>query len=202
MRNVIIIFLGVLFSQIAHAQDSIIFPVKKSEINIGYLNILSLGSTHDFGVGYKLKIGNGALRARSDFNYSNSTNKSSNDTSENVSKSFFPRIGYEFRLNYKRSVVFYGLDICASFNHSEENSSNNNYLYSNTTNGIGLSPFIGFKYFINKNISISTETSFDFLYTKTNYKNSYNGVTSYENNRETITARLSPLGIFSINFHF
>lgn len=201
MRTLTIILLGIFSFQFANAQDSLNLMNKKNEINIGYLNVISLSSTDNFGIGYKYKIGDGALRFRLGLNFSNQENKTQTNTSTYKTKYFTPKIGYEFKLNYKRSVVFYGIDLCASYSANEYKYTNN-YYTSNTGKGIGLSPFIGFKYFINKNISLSTETSFDFLYTETIIESGGNGVSLSKNKEKTMSGHLSPLGIFSINFHF
>jgi hypothetical protein len=209
MKKIGIIFCGLLLFQFSIAQDTTKYSNKKNEINIGYFNLFELNSINNFGIGYKCVMGNGAFRIGTSFyyNYSDrSDNSYNNYQSTQKSITIFPRIGYEFRQNYNRIIVYYGFDLCGSIGEYM----NKNY-YSGTYNskevitnsGIGLSPFIGVKFFINKRISISTETSFNFMYSCEKSKSSTIYDTHVnETDTRSIIAKLSPLGIVSINFHF
>jgi predicted porin len=201
MKKIIIISIGFLFLQLSRAQDSTSFTSKKSEFNIGYFNLFQLSSINNLGVGYKYVFGNGALRLGTSLNYNYSEYKSISDTSKSTNTTIIPRIGYEFRQNYNRIIVYYGADITGSIQKQISTGSNNSK-QDNTSYGIGLSPFIGVKYFVSKNISLSTETSFNFMYSSGKDKQTYNGVPSNDSNNQSISTRLSPLGIFSINIHF
>lgn len=205
MKKIFIFTLGVMLFSFCHAQDSASYFTKRNEINIGYLNILSLNSSNTFGIGYKINLCDGALRLRINYNYNNHKQSTPGQTFTytNLTTDILPKLGYEFRLKFKRSMVFYGVDLCGSYYHNKSSYSDSSYSYDNITVGYGASPFIGYEYYINKNVSLSTETSFDFLYSKgkTKYTNGANATNSDSEN-ETISAKLSPLGIFSINFHF
>lgn len=206
MKKKLALIVGIFMISFCNAQDSLNFFSKRNEFNIGYLNILSLGTTNTFGVGYKIKIKNSALRIRCSFNYIKNIQTSSTQSSTYNSIGIIPEIGYEFRLNFKRSMVFYGLDLCGTYKKNLNNNSSSTYSYKEEEKGYGISPFIGYKYFINKNISISTETSFDFLYKNAKRESTYNNNNSSSstsiNTNQTLYANLSPLGIFSINIHF
>jgi len=205
MKKAIIILIGILCFQFSNAQDTVRFSNKKAEINIGYFDLFSLNSINNMGVGFKFNCGKGAFRIGSSFYYNHRENVSTNSTDKETNTTIVPRVGYEFRQYYKRLVLFYGVDVCGSY---DKDINNNTYTagdYNNslaTTYGIGLSPLLGLKCFINKKISISTETSFNFMYSSGQTKYSSNYATGNNDKIHSLTARLSPLGIVSINFHF
>ena len=205
----IIIPIGLFILQFSKAQDTTNYLSKKNEINIGYFNLFQLNSINNLGIGYKHAFGNSALRLGTSLSYNYSDNSSGNDsikqTSKKISTTIIPRIGYEFRQNYGRIFVYYGIDV----SYSIQKEINNNYYGTNSkneyiTHGLGLNPLIGIKYFFNKNFSISTETSLNFMYSSQKLKSS----NYYDNNEETLNknkniyVNLSPLGIFSLNYHF
>jgi len=219
MKKLLFVIVSLSFITSAKSQDSLAYTSKKHELNIGYFNAFNLTSGNDFGVGYKYTFRNGALRIGTTFSFSNDkTTDDGQSMSENETKnlSIKPRIGYEFHQNYKRIMVYYGADFITYIedyhsNYTYNNSNNDTYYsrkYTTTTSGFGISPLLGLKYFINKKISISTETSFNFAYKKSENKYDYfddgssTPSSSDSSERKSYSANLSPLGIISINFHF
>jgi hypothetical protein len=183
----------------------------RSQLNIGYFNLFSLSSQNSFGIGYKYSIKNGALRIGSSFSYSNANNKFSSSTNPQTSNSrsfnIDPKIGYEFHRDFNKFQILYGTDIKGYYQNSITKNTSYNatvevvYIYEKNTYGIGISPFIGLKYQINNFISITTETSFDILYSKSKSKDENNSyIAEYE--LENTSAKISPLGIVSLNIHF
>ncbi len=79
--------------------------------------------------------------------------------------------GYEYQHYFKKFQFYYGLDAVYNLmlqKTAVDGNSNSSLLLSltNTTHHSGgVKPFLGFKYFINKNFSVSTETNLYLLYT-------------------------------------
>lgn len=189
----------------AQGQETINHSLK-NQFNIGYFNAFNLSGINEFGVGYKRIINEkGAFRLATSFAMSkNEYNYTDHIRIENKT-TITPRIGYEFRMNFEKWMVFYGIDIVASYSNNineytrtdPAESDRNNYR-EEENKGIGFSPILGVQYRLNKWISFSTETSFDFMYTKTEiFEN-----TKFKSDKTNVKAQLSPLGIFSINLHF
>lgn len=203
--------ISILFLSInLNAQTNQEEKTKKNQINIGYFNAFSLTSVNDFGIGYKRTIKNGELRFSTSFYYNSSKIEYPDDsyfytTTTNRVRS---RLGYQLHQDYNKLQLFYGLDFIGLIENVNSERVDvdlpqNDYTSKQFTLGSGISPFIGIKYQINKSISISTETSFDVSFSKTNRKNSGSSTTSLSlSETKQLTAKLSPLGIFSINVHF
>ncbi len=202
MKKILFVVLGIFIFQLINAQDTISYTTKKHEINIGYFNMFNLNAYYNtVGIGFKCSGKKVALRIGTGFNYYNSNYKSTSNTNNRKDLLITPMIGIEFKQSYKRINVFYGSDVRGIIQQEISNSSSSSNS-EQSEYGMGLSPFIGIKYFINKRISISTETSFNILYSKQIYKFTSPNSPFYESNSKTLSANLSPLGIFSINFHF
>ena len=179
----------------------------KHQLNIGYFNAFNLTSINNLGIGYKYTFKDkGALRVATSFNYSDDKREYDNRLQNNSSIGVNPRVGYEFHMNFRKIIVFYGVDIVGSYIESKESIEYYDpdlYKYNSestiTYKGIGVSPILGVQYQINNSISISTETSFDFMYKKV-IRDDGEGNYGYE--QTSFMAKLSPLGIFSVNIHF
>jgi hypothetical protein len=162
------------------------------------------------GLGYKFNFNHSALRAKFSYGSGQSTqNYSSNSNSDDYSVvSMQISLGYEFQKNMKKLQLFYGLDLF--FNYTDLSTTNTN-VNNNTTYiskdvslapGYGASPFVGVKYFVLPNLSISTEINFTTEKYKTIDKTSYTGcpeTTSYTYGSST---HIGPLGNIGINIHF
>jgi len=197
----IIISLNITAQGVTNIDDS-----KKKQINIGYFNAFKLSSINDFGIGYKHTFKNSALRFGSTFYYNSQEQGYDNNNYSYISKSLRvrPRIGYEFHQNYNKLQLLYGFDltgIIEDYNRTRENGQDDDYLHESNTYGAGISPIIGLKYQINKTISITTETSFDVMFTQSETYNKSNDHESTNITNESF-AKLNPLGVFSINIHF
>ena len=190
-----------------NAQDSVRFNIHKNELNIGYFNVFQLDAVPSFGIGYKLRTENGAFRLRANFSTRNSKAEiDSGSERTRTSYSIQPQIGYEWQEDFGRLLLYYGADLSAGYYKSTyrvENLIDPVDLYTNNSESIRLSinPIIGLKVFINSSISVSTETFFYVSYTM-NKSKTING-TEVTNSKDTaLNTGLSPLGVFSINFHF
>jgi hypothetical protein len=173
------------------------------------------------GMGYKYHFGKGALRAKISFNGQSINSDDEDDNNENLnitSKQTFGgqnfAIGYELHTNLKRMQIFYGLDLTMG---RQKINSENKYDYlatyeyyedytvtlSQTVITYGVKPFLGFKYFIIPQFSVSTEYFFSYQL----YKNSY----KYERTNSDVVDKSSangyktefgPLGQITFGFHF
>ncbi|MCF8229245.1 MAG: hypothetical protein K9G58_10485 [Bacteroidales bacterium] len=206
MKKLIIIGIALFaFSQLIAQQKS---PAnsKSNQLNIGYFNVLRLNDENNFGLGYKHTFKNGAIRFGSHFHYDHRSLDRDNPEAEQTQNiySISPRIGYEFHLNYNKWQVFYGIDILSEYDH---NKSTLKYEVGTDTRiienfAIGIGPLVGLKFQINKNISISTETHLEAMYSKNRQKReNYNAEVQTTESNEFST-NLNPLGMLSVNIHF
>jgi len=207
MKKILLITVVFLSSINIYAQEQETVNTSfKNQFNIGYFNAFNLSGINEFGIGYKRIINKkGALRLATSFAISkNETNYTDRVRIENKT-TITPRMGYEFRMNFEKWMVFYGVDIVASYSNNTNDyrltdpaESDRNVYREENNKGIGFSPILGVQYRLNKWISFSTETSFDFMYTKTEtFEN-----TNFQSDKVNVKAQLSPLGIFSVNLHF
>jgi hypothetical protein len=200
MKKHLWITIALLAFKVSAAQDSLSFNPKRNELNIGYFDAFNLRYVHDLGIGYKYPLRTGAIRigAAIRYNYSAANNSKSPDATNKLLV-IRPRLGYEFRQNYNRFVVFYGIDFSG---YTSKNISIYEFSrYESRVRGLGISPFTGLKYFINGKISVSTEINFDFMYQKS--EDTYSdGISVEVRTYKKINVELSPLGILSINYHF
>ncbi len=150
-----------------YSQES--YPLKKHEINFGYINLLDLNQNQNIGLGYKYYLKKGAIRASCNFYSIEAKNNLYVFIKEQIDGNNI-KIGYEFHNNSKKLQFFYGFDILHT---KTSKQANNDYVfrlnkkpYFRTeilTLRLGGSPFIGFKFFINKKFSISFEANSNIL---------------------------------------
>jgi hypothetical protein len=184
-----------------NAQES--YSDKKHELNLGYFNLFRFDDPTNIGIGYKFNFNEKAIRISSDFAFKN------NDINllEYEYFKYNIRMGFEFEENINKFQYFYGSDLL--FGHTKHMEYANNiyafYVRMKNINEYGVCPFVGLKFFINKRISISTETNVRFSITK--YRYDYYNYS--DNNKINIdeflgTATiisLSPIGILTLNIH-
>lgn len=137
---------------------------------------------------------------------------------------FFARAGRERQENFGRFQLHYGLDIVIDFNRTKEtnefyeyDNSVEKYFKSNSFEGKvfvnrgGISPLIGFKYFLHSRISFSTEAVLDLMYRlekKTEVIKRYNNQNQEVDQTEVIVKSngfliaLFPIYTFNLGFHF
>lgn len=176
-----------------------------------------------YGVGYRYHFGKSAIRAGFDFMIKNSDSKYERDYGyysptrydrESKALSYKIRVGYEFHEDFKKTQLFFGLDV---FIRSDEIKNKSEYFdtdtlvrtYKNTNTYIsyGISPMIGIKYHFNDMLSLSIETTFNFyLYESIyNYESTYTDpyYNTYKTTEREKGARfdISPLGLISLNIH-
>ena len=205
MKNIlaIITLLGIAIPCLS--QNPIDYSDRKNEINIGYFNAFELNGINELGVGYKRLLENGALRTGVGFNFSKYNNDYETEQFNNSGFEISPRVGYEFYQFYNRLRLNYGADVVSSIIRSKSefitNTPNSNRTDITRNYQLGFRPILGLTVFINKSISISTETYLDFhYYHSTEERTRITGITT--NTSSGMNMGLGPLGIVSINFHF
>ncbi|MEN8228269.1 MAG: hypothetical protein ABFS38_08955 [Bacteroidota bacterium] len=205
MRNTILLITLFVLALPVHGQDLPDYSERKNEINIGYFNAFDLNGIDDLGVGYKRMINNSAIRIGTGFHFMTNTHES---VSSQDSGSFFevsPRLGYEFYQWFNRIRLNFGVDLVGTYYKSKSDYSSDNpdsfVDYTTTSIQYGVRPLMGLTVYINKLISISTETYLDIRYYKNTDENiRWNGTITTTD--KGMTTGLGPLGIVSINFHF
>ena len=202
-----VIMLFIFAGEMVLAQDSTLFNIKKQELNIGYFDAFQLNAVPSFGIGYKNRTAGGAFRIRVNFSAKTRTDEvDSVSTTKNSSLYIRPQIGYEIQKSFGRLLLYYGVDVSISYNKFEyrrENLMNSNDMSTSKSEdfSVGINPLIGLKVFINRTISVSTETFFYVSYSS-GKRETINGSNKTTINNSGFSTCLSPLGIFSINFHF
>lgn len=99
------------------------------------------------------------------------------------SRSIALKLGYEFFTDLsKRWQVFYGIDFRPSWSYSKDDAPYWNGGYANGRESkstiYGIAPLLGFRFKINKRLSLSTETSFSMNYYEGEGRNYYIPVSS------------------------
>jgi len=138
----------------------------KNELNLGFINIYDFKSKPKFGIGFKRYVNENILRFSLNYYYYYKA-EFQNDTFNNVFLNYaiIPKIGIEKQKSLSKFVLFYGSDFVYEYKNEYSYFDNAFFNYNDISynsiiiikNGIGLAPFVGLKYFIADNISISTE---------------------------------------------
>jgi hypothetical protein len=178
----------------------------------------------NYGLGYRYRTGNNALRFNIGFNYT--TQKNDKNSADPYSSSALSKLKYSLMdmytcLGYQRDFVFdkvhvyVGADVKYNYMLFDEdytiayspayNPHYTDYSIKNSTMGFGGGPFIGAEYFIVPALSVSTETGFDYFYEKISakYKAAPNNDIPNESKREDTRQnfKFNPLSTISINIH-
>jgi len=205
MKSFVILFVFALINNVVSSQVNSSYTEKKNEFNIGFFNAFELGNISDLGIGYKRVINDGALRTGASFDVSSSHDELNLYDRDHTYFSIKPRIGYEFHNNLNRFQLLYGLDLVGLYGSSKSEETYDNPINNNThtlkSYGASLNPTIGFKFFLNKSISIGTETSIKIAIEKGIAETVDNSGTSTYMSKD-MNIGFGPLGIFSINIHF
>jgi len=187
------------------SQDLPAYSENRNELNLGYFNAFELNGLGDLGIGYKYANETGAFRIGIGTDLGMSKSDQETVQYENSGYKFSPRIGYEFHQWYNRIRLHYGADVIATFSNYTYES-----IYDDPTNNrstvskgysAGLRPVLGMTFYINKSISVSTETYMNISFSKSTREELFNENTSTDVS-QAMNVGLGPLGIVSVNFHF
>jgi len=164
------------------------------------------------GIGYKFYLKNGAIRAKAKMGTtSNSytpsgTNKSSYKYLHH-SETF--SAGYEFHKKFDRILIFSGVDVSLSYFGLKYDSKiyNGDGSYKDLESkyagvSYGIKPFLGFKYYILPQFSVSTE--YYFLFERYINREIYDVKNEDDTTSENIGFKTSfgPQGQITFSFHF
>ena len=168
-------------------------------------------------VGFKSHCNKGALRIGMNLRYSNNSYEDDDPISTKYTYGNFGtalNLGYEWHSTFGRVNVFYGFD--GSFKYTQykvESDKNGNDIintedYKHNESAIGISPLIGFNYFITPVLSIGTEVKFtaEYISGKSNYESTYitpyvNDIDKNEQKNSGFRTYFGPLGFLSLNIH-
>ncbi|MEI6764606.1 MAG: hypothetical protein WCM76_03130 [Bacteroidota bacterium] len=178
----------------------------------------------NYGIGYRYRFGNNALRFNIGFNYTtqknvrNSTSLTSGGLTKykNTLMDMFTSVGYQRDFVFDKCHIYVGVD--AKYNYmtyDEDYTTTNNayptdytidYGVNNYTTGIGGGPFVGAEYFIVPALSVSIETGCDYFHevVGSKYKRNPSNAASDESSREDVKQnfKFNPLSTISVNVHF
>ncbi len=205
MKQIIVLIAICSMSLPSQSQDQLEFSENKHEINLGYFNAFELNGINELCIGYKRLINNGALRTSIGFNFFKYDDDYETEQHKNSGFEISPRVGYEFHQSYNRLRLHYGADVVSSIINSKSefisDIPNSNRTEKSKGYQLGFRPVLGLTVFINKSISLSTETYLDFhFYKKTEERIGSTGTTT--NTSNGLSMGLGPLGIVSVNFYF
>jgi len=174
------------------------------------VNNLSLPT---YGLAYKYHFTERmALRLGLDLNTSNTSFKSSNNSSAKEVyglTQFGASIGLEMNKGDGKTQWFAGGDLFyqhfgSNYKYSETGTVEN---YSLSSNSVGLSPLFGVRYYISKIISVSAESKLNIFYShyKIDETKSYSGSGNdsfYTYTGGGLNIKISPIGQLGVNIHF
>ncbi len=102
------------------------------------------------------------------------------------------RIGYQhnFPLIKDKWLMYIGADLTGF-------STSSNF-QKNTIRRIGVAPIVGVNYFFSKSFSLSTELSFNFMYTEYRNPDSFDA----DANADVFDANLGSVGMIVLSYHF
>lgn len=171
------------------------------------------------GVGYKYHFAKGAFRGKVSFN--GQSFNSEDDDNENVNVTSKTKLGgqkfalgYEMHTNIKRMQIFYGIDLTLSrqkisseneYDYLDNYEYHEDYTVTSTQSIIsyGIKPFLGFKYFIIPQFSVSTEYFFSYQLYKNSYKYERTNTDETEESKsDGYQTEFGPLGQITFGFHF
>ncbi|MEZ5072984.1 MAG: hypothetical protein R2751_19075 [Bacteroidales bacterium] len=205
MKQLLPMFIVLLFALPASGQDQESIFAEKNEINLGFFNAFELNGNGDLGIGYKRMGDRGAFRTALGLDYSSRVIDRTNYREDQLTHTFTPRIGYEFHRDFNRLRLFYGGDVQTRFylnstDYTYDDPDSNRNSRSESFS-VGLRPFLGLTVFVTKTVSISTETFMNIgYYQSTNEETYISSSTTYESKGMDIG--LGPLGLVSVNLHF
>lgn len=230
ITSLLICILSILISFSAISQDTNnLYSQRKNEISFMFENFFSKkdiyvwdefrimyevpntnlhlnSNTPEIALGYKYNFKNFGIRFRSYFHSDDNTVFLVGIRKNYSEYEIKLALGIEMKTNFKRSQVFYGVEF--PFNNFESYYEYGEYLidlhYMHQYVHVmryGVNPFIGYKFYISKIFSISTEMR--ILISKYDSKiNTYEGFQYYSENNKGSQVFFGPLGQISFNFHF
>jgi len=189
MKKIILFIWVMCFVSIINAQNTDSLKITKNEIGIDATsfikNILDFSQNGNYYVNtylvsYKRFFNKTAFRFGLGVNYSTKQDTggyNSNSNYKNENFSINTRYGVEFRQDFwGKWSFYYGADFIFGYSQSiSHNFSSSNGTPDTKRKGfdIGGGPILGLEFYINKKLSLSTEGSLYYIYSKTDTKYEY-----------------------------
>ncbi|HPE55964.1 MAG TPA: hypothetical protein P5514_04230 [Bacteroidales bacterium] len=180
------------------------------------VQLISYAKSPGLVLGMKFHNQNGAFRLSSKFSYQKrhltDPDNADYDYSDSDNLAYWFYAGHEWHSRFKRATIFYGFDL--AYGHEKYKAYNEQFgdinESSRKTNAVGLSPLIGFNYFLTPQISLGTEFKINFLTftAKDHYHSeSSDGIGNYyysdsETKETGSDINFGPLGYLSLNIYF
>lgn len=157
----------------------------------------------DNQISYRIQVISGKTN---DYNFTNEC--STCETVTGIYKSFDVKLGFERSIVYTKLQPFYGFDLGfkrARFDGKSQDKNTNTFLYNAAIekNGGSINSFLGLKYSIIPQLTISAEAGIDYIYTydKEVKSSNANAVLS-QNKFDRWQFTTKPLGLLSLQFNF
>jgi hypothetical protein len=195
--------LNVSFSQIKKDSAKVYHNEFGVDVTSFLMLYLPLGQNDFYSPSYyltyrrKFKSGNIRSGLGGDFSNQNVGNNNYPNDSNKYNRFSYGvdfRIGWEFVNEIsKRWQVYYGLDTKISYQHykNDLNYFSNGYAYGSETNynTFGISPVLGFRFKLNKRLSLTTETNLSINWSKSSRREYY---TPYISGLPAIADEITP----------
>lgn len=178
-----------------------------------------MNNSPSVGIGYKHHFSKGAIRLKGSFSmftrsFENDKDNKDDDVFIGMYNERFSA-GYEFQKNLGKTQVFFGLDAVAGFHTSvnkqksrftDENGYLEDYLdskYITSSISFGAQAFIGFKYMISPQFSVSTEYHVLMEYFVSKSTLEVEGKDEEEGGKTRgFNSKLGPKGQITFSYHF
>lgn len=195
--------LNVSFSQIKKDSAKVYHNEFGVDVTSFLMLYLPLGQNDFYSPSYYLtyrrKFNSGNIRSGLGGDFSNQNVGNTNYPNDSTKYNRFSyavdfRIGWEFVNEIsKRWQVYYGLDTKISYqqNKNDLNYFSNGYAYGSETNynTFGISPVLGFRFKLNKRLSLTTETNLSINWSKSSRREYY---TPYISGLPAIADEITP----------
>jgi len=156
------------------------------------------------GLGYKYHTENGAFRVMVGGIYNSSVSGGWGWGSNYSEGGFNGRIGYQYHVMVGRFMPIIGVDLAGGY--SEYTSSWETGKEEYTTMVFGISPNLGFEFWITPKLSVLMDTRFDISYidNETNFENNdpWGGPQNSFTRSQGMGTHISPISSFMAIFHF
>ena len=182
------------------------FRVYKNHIGIGYLHTREV-DIDGFGVpsiNYKRYFYHGAFT----FKFGGTINNTQDvniQSGKNYRALAMIRSGYEYHVNLGRLVATLGAEAFGGYSNRDQDNFNETIISESFV--VGVSPLVGFKFWIAERLSFDINTRFDLNFKKTSREYSFfdwqsQAVNTTFTESQGMNLRITPIGEFMFNFHF
>jgi hypothetical protein len=157
----------------------------------------------DNQISYRIQVSN---IKKNDYSFTNEC--ATCEEVNGIYKSFDVKLGFERSIVYTKLQPFYGFDLGfkrARFDGTSRDKNNDTFLYNAAIekNGGSINSFLGLKYSIIPQLTISAEAGIDYIYTyDKEIKSSNTNMVLSQNKFDRWQFTAKPLGLLSLQFNF